>query len=61
MVITDGSFRCTVEKTNGAEINENKKVVSDSSLVLKQAGIFKEFITITEKDHAMEWKLIKVP
>ena len=49
MVITDDSFRCTVKNPSRAEINENKKVVSKGIFVFKQAGIFKEFIIITEK------------
>ena len=37
-----------------------KKVVSNNEYVLIQAGIFKEFVIITENAIALEWKLIKV-
>ena len=62
MVITYDSFKPKVEKKkpSGAEINENKKAVSYGSQLLKQAGIYKDFITIIEKILAMEWKPSKV-
>ena len=61
MVITDNLLSCTVKKTSRAEINENKKVVSKGIYVLIQAGFVNEFINITEKAIALDWKLIKVP
>ena len=61
MVITDDLLSCTVKKTSRAEINENKKVVSKGIYVLIQAGFVNEFINITEKAIALDWKLIKVP
>ena len=48
------------EKNKWGRNNENEKVVSDGSHMFHMAGTFKEFITITEKALALEWKLIKV-
>lgn len=49
------------KKTNEAEINENEKVVSGGSQVLKRESIFKQFVTVIEKVLAVEGKLVKMP